>query len=456
MADENKSPELVAIESVTKQVETFKTILGNKADKTEFDNIKGSIEELKKAMADNDPKATAEKIKTINDSTDKLLKQVAEMQEDIQKTKDGHKGAAKHQLFDPADVVKFVNDTFADNGKGSKTHNNAAIKINNQIVLKAAENFGYPQFFEGAADTDVTAFTGRFIDPTLYQRRRKRNLILDNFAIGSVGVPTLVYLEKFEVSGDDASSEDVGGADWIVSGAQKPQRSFRVGSAKVEAKKLAIFGTVEDKLLRDVPSLENWIREDLTDEMREAYCDALLNNNQAVDPDAPLGLKQNAIQFTATPAFATSIPGVNYIDMIIAAAAYLAYLREQPVDAYVSTDIYYRILIEKDAEQRYQNNNLVYINALGQLYVGGVRIVIADQEDVPSTHLLMTAAPVGFRILNYQGMVFERGLNGEDFRYDRTSYRAYQEVLSYIPSHRYNTVLYDTWTNIETGIGSGS
>jgi hypothetical protein len=453
-AQDEDSPELKAIDLVSKQVEGFKKALGDKLDKAEYEKITKTIEELKTAMGDNDGKAVSVKIKEINENTEKLVKQMTEMQEDIAIAKDkGKKDKAKLQLFDPADVKKFVEDTFKD---GEKTGNKASFKINNGMVLKAAENFGYPQFFEGAADTDASAFTGRFIDTELYQRRRKRNLILDNFAIETIGVPTLVYLEKVELSGDDASSEDTGSADWIVSGGQKPARSFRVSSAKVEAKKVAIFGTVEDKLLRDVPSLENWIREDFTDEMRETYNDALLNNNPGVDPDAPLGLKQNAIQFTATTAFANLILGANYIDMIVAAAAYMSSLKYTPERAFVASDVFYAMLILKDADQRYQNSPLVYTNALGQLYIAGVRIVIADEEDVPSTHLLMTGSPFGFRIKNYGAMVFERGLNGEDFRYDRTSFRAYQEVLSYIPTHRYNSVLYDTWANIETGIAVGS
>lgn len=454
---ETKSKELETMELAIKQVEGFEKILGNKADKSEFAEIKGTLEDVKKSLgtlADKDGTTVADAIKKFNDFTDKTVKQLTEMQEDIQKAKDGKKGIdTMKQLFDPADVQKFVNDTFQD---GVKTHQQAVIKLNNKIVLKAAEDFGYPQFFEGGANTDATAFTGRFIDQELYQRIRKRNLILDNFAIETIGVPTLLYLEKVEIAGDDASSEDVGGADWIVSGGEKPKRSFRVKSSKVEAKKVAIFGTIEDKLLRDVPSLENWIREDFTDEMREEYNDALLNNNPSVDPDAPLGLKQNAVTFTPTTAFTNTILGASYIDMIVAAAAQMADSKFMPERAFVSTDVFYAMLILKDQDQRYQNNPLVYTNNLGQLYIAGVRIVMSDSEDVPATHLLMTGQPLGFKIKNYQAMVFERGLNGEDFRNDRTSFRAYQEVLSYIPEHRYDSVFYDTWDNIETGIAVGS
>ena len=228
-------------------------------------------------------------------------------------------------------------------------------------------------------------------------------------------------------------------------------RSFRVTSTQVEAKKIAIFGTVHDKLLRDVPSLENWIREDFTDEMREGYNDGLLNNNPAVDPLAPLGLKQNAILYADTTPFTNTILGANEIDAIIAAIAYQASLKEQTVMAVVSSSVYFRLFALKDLEGRYQNNNLVYTNTQGQIFIAGIRVVMADVEDIPDTHLLLIAAN-GFRIKNYRSLVFERGLNGEDFRYDRTSFRAYQEVLSYIPSHRYNSVLYDTFSNIITAI----
>lgn len=452
MSKEVISPELEAIAKVGEQIEGFKVSLGDKADKKEFEAVKQEITALARNLGKWDGDTVEASMKKINEAQDKISKQVQEMLEDVQAKKDKG-GKNKIQLFDSSDVKKFVDETFKD---GVKTHNQASFKINSNMVLKTAEIMGYPAFFEGGADTDATAFTGRFIDPTLYQRTRKRNLILDNFAIETIGVPTLVYLEKIEISGDDASEEDTGGADWIASGVIKPLRSFRVTSTKVEAKKIAIFGTVHDELLQDVASLENWIREDFTDEMREEYNDALLNNNPGVDPDAPLGLKQNAIQYAATTAFTTSIVGANYIDMIVAAAAYLASLNEVAATAYVSSDVWFAMHILKDTDERYLNSNMVYMNSLGELYIAGVRVVAADADDVPSTHLLMVANPVGFKIKNYGPMVFERGLNGEDFRYDRTSFRAYQRVLSYIPSHKYNTVLYDTWATIETAIAVGS
>lgn len=442
----DEDEELKAIKKIGDQVEGFKKLLGDKADKEQFNTLESDINELKEGLKTLTGAKIIEKMENIN-------KQLTEVYEDVQKAKDNTSTGnfAGKPMVSTKDVENFVNTTFKD---GQKTKEFVAIKIDSNHVFKAAENFGYSAFFNGGAGTDISAFTGRQVDPTLYQKMRKRNLILDHFPIESVTVPKLIYLEKKEVAGagDSGSNTSVGGADWIASGAQKPQRSFRVTTGEVEAKKLAIFGTVEDKLLRDVPSLENWIREDFADEMRETYNDGLLNNNPGVDPDAPLGLKTNAIQFSATAAFDEAIADPTYIDMIIAAAAKMSDLKEQPAKAFIAADVWYRIFSLKDSQGRFLNKDLVYNSTTGQLYLAGIELVPCDSEDVPSTHLLLVAANPGFKIKNYGPVVFERGLNGEDFRYDRTSYRGYQEVLSYIPEHRENTIMYDTWANIEAAI----
>ncbi len=454
MAD--KSEEIIAIEAIGEQVKEFKKALGDSANKAELKAITDELKALKTGLGDWSAEKIEASMKTINEGITKMGIQVGEMVEDVQKGKDANKGRVKAgQFVSSEDIKKFIETTFIDN---KKTSANASIPINGNLLFrtKAAEDFGIPTFFEGGANTIVDAFTGRFIDPTLYQRKRKRNLILDHFAIETITVPKLIYLEKMEVSGDDASSEDTGGADWITSGETKPPRSFRVTTGSVEAKKVAIFGTVEDKLLRDVSSLENWIREDFRDEMMEKYNDGLLNNNPGSNPEAPLGLKQNAIQYSATDAFDGTIAEPNYIDMIVAVAAYQDSLHERTGKVFVAGDVWFAIHILKDADARYQNNSLVYVNALGQLFIAGVEVVPSDAEDVPSTHVLGISVDPGFKIKNYGPLVFERGLNGTDFAEDKTSFRGYQEVLSYIPSHRENSVLYDTWANIEAAITSGS
>lgn len=456
MAEETKSPELEAIDKVGKQVDEFKKQLGERADKKEVKEVKDTLEDLRKNIGKYSEKEIDAALDKINKANEKLATQITEMHEDIQKAKERGGQSAKLELFDEADLKAQVSKMFPlDGKKGSLGKEGINISINRDMVLrtKAAEIMGYPQFFEGVdgVTTDWTAFTGRVIDPRLYERKRKRNFILDNFAAPSIAAPTLVYLEKIEVAGDMSSETDTGGADWITSGAEKPMRSFRVTTNKVEAKKVAIFGTVEDKLLRDVPSLRNWIQTDFTAEIREAYNDGLLNNDPGTDEDAPLGLKTNAVQYSDVAAFV--IANANDIDAIIAAIAQLERNNEEAAFVAVSSDKWFQLLALKDQQQRYQNNNLVYTSNSGQLYIAGVPIVKADVNDIPTANLMAVGVD-GFQIRNYGPLVFEAGLNGEDFRHDRTSFRAYQEVLSYIPSHRYASVIYDTFSNIKTAVAT--
>jgi HK97 family phage major capsid protein len=445
---EDENPELKAIGEIATQIGEFKSQLGDKANEAEFKKVQDELQKLKDGLTTMTSKQVLDSMEKINKQNASILKQIEELQEESAQAKEvtGKKGKVR-RMFATEDVKKFISDTFKD---GEKTQTPASIELN----MKAAEDFGSPQFFDGGPDTDTTAFTGRFIDPELYKIRHKRNMILDHFMIMTIGVPSLVYLQKEEI-GDSASiSGDPGSAEWILSGAPKPKRSFRVSSSKVDAKKVAIFGSVDDELLMDVASLENWIREDFVEQMREAINDGLLNNNPAVNPEAPLGLKVNAIQYSTTPAFADSFEDPTYIDALIAIFALMAYNREDAGMAFVSSDVWYRIHALKDTMERYQNNNLIYTNNLGQLFIAGVRIEWVDQEDVASTHVIVIGRDLGFKIKAYGSMVFERGLNGEDFREDKTSFRGYQRFLSYIPSNRENSVLYDTWENIFAGIAA--
>lgn len=445
------SDEQKALKKISRQVKQFNLVLGTRAKKEDVDATNKLLGDLQKDIATMKADDISKALVEINKSNEAMWKQIAEMQEENAKSKEESEGGKKKKaLFTRKEVEEFVAATFKD---GSKTHDNAAIKME---VFKAAETFGYPHTFDsGATPTQVDAFTGRMVDPTLYQRKRKRNLILDNFTIQTIGVPKLIYLIKVE-DGDDAGSApgDAGGAAWILSGEAKPKRSFRVTTGESEAKKVAIFGTIEDKLLKDVPSFERWIREDFMAEMNEEINDGLLNNNPAVDPKAPLGLKTNAVQFTASTAFSNAFAAneSTYIDQIIAMLAAMAESKEEPAMVFVSDDIYYSILALKDNNLRYQNSNLVYTNVLGQLFIAGVPLIRADSDDIPSTHVLVVSAELGFKIYAYGAMVFERGLNGEDFRYDRTSYRGYQEFLTFIPANRENSVMYDTWANVKAGI----
>lgn len=453
------SSEIQAIKKISRQVKNFNAILGTRAKAEDFTSLQEQLAALKKDIATMQADKITEAIEKINESNEKIWKQIAEMQEENARAKEEGSAAGKKSKFgiQRKDVEDFIKATFKDGSfeggvmSGGKKTRDAA-----SITVKAAETMGVATFYEGGIDTDATAFTGREIDPTLYSRNRKRNLILDNFTITGISVPTLLFLVKIEEGDSNSESGDPGGADWILSSEAKPKRSFRVTTGKVEAKKVAIFGTVEDKLLRDVSSLEMWLREDFMDEMREAINDGLLNNDTGIDPNAPQGMKQEAILFTATDAWDGTTIDPNYIDAILAIKATFSHNKETLQKVFVSSSVITKIMGLKDSDGRYLNNNLVYVNALGQLFIGGIQVIEADDEDVPDTHILAVGADLGFKMRAYGPLVFERGLNGEDFRYDRTSYRGYQEFLTYLPTHREKSVMYDTFENIFAAIEQAS
>ena len=448
------SEELKAIEEVAKTIEGYKAELGKKAEKADFEKVQGALKDITENISKYNDSEMKEAVKQFNEANEKLNKEITELKEEIREQKDNSKQSFKaNELFKSEDVESFVKTVFDGNTKTSKE---ASIKLNGNVLFpyrnKAAEIMS-TAFYTGAG-TVPDVFTGRLVDPRLYQRTRKRNLILDHIPIESIGVPTLYYMEKQETAGPVNSSTDVGSADFITVAGQKPLRSFRVSTGKVDAKKVAIFSTVADKLLRDVASLENWIREDLVPEVLEEYNDKLLNSDGTGND--PLGLLENAVSFTASDAFDGTVYGPTEIDAIVAAAAAMAVSKEQPVKALVSVDRWYKLHVIKDQDARYQESGLVYTNAAGQLFIAGVEVVGVDDEDVDGNGLLLLGADLGFKIRNYGSLVFERGLNGEDFRHDRTSFRCFQEVLSYIPAHRYNSVMFDDFDTIIAAIDAGS
>src|SRR5699024_941210 len=115
-------------------------------------------------------------------------------------------------------------------------------------------------------------------------------------------------------------------------------------------------------------------------------------------------------------------------------------------------EAWYRLLVEKDLNAKYQNNNLVYTNSVGKLFIAGVQVVKVDRDDIPQDHFLMVGVDSGFKIFSYGDLVLETCLNGEDFREDKTSIRGYQRFLTYIAEERENSVMYDAFDTVISAI----
>lgn len=444
--EEGEDDELKAIKAVGAQIKTIQEKLGETVSKEDITKIESALKALEDGLATLTSAEVVKQMNTVNDILGKFQAMLVAKAEEEAEAEEQLGGTGmnrrKSTFAKEADVKAFVETLFPEGKDGIKKHSHVSIE------MKAAEQFGFNSIAAGA---DVNAITGAFVDPTLYAKRRKTNIILDYFDIRVINVPTLIYLRKLE-EGAEPDTEDSGGAVWIACGQAKPMRSFRITTGEANAKKVAIFNTIDDCLLQDVPSFDRWIREDFVDEMREEINNGLLNGDPDVNNLEPTGLKKNAVLFSASPAFTAYTTSPNYIDAVFAIAATFAVNRERARVIFVSADVFYSIHALKTTDGAYMNNNLIYIDNLGRLYIGGVEIVYVDSEDVPSTHFLAIGIDLGFKIYAYGNMVIETGLNGEDFREDKTSIRGWQRFLSFIPEERENSVMYDTWANVFAAI----
>lgn len=430
-------------EQVVKSVDEIAKQLGDAAKQEEVTSLKEDIASLKEELSTMKASDVDAKIKAINEKNEALFNQLVEMQ--VKAAENADKSETTSKGVKPMYTKEQVK-TFTEKALSKDKNNLLEIE-----EVKAAETFGIPQSFVTGvnADTQMVA-SGYQLVPGLISKRRKTNLMLDYFPIRTINVPYLIYLEKVEIGTGTAPNNGAGGAAWITSGQAKPKRSFRIQAVRADAKKLAIFGTIEDCLLQDIPSFDNWIRTDFQEQLDEVANTGLLKGNPGVNPLEPTGLITNASQYVVTPAFDETVTAANYIDDIIAAAASMVTNSKYAAGmAFVSHDIWFRMIALKSTDERYLNNPLVYVSSFGELWIAGVHVIAVDADDVPSTHLLLVAVDAGFKIFRYGNAGIETGLNGTDFQEDKTSYRGWRRYLTYFPSNTRGSVIYDTWANIE-------
>lgn len=429
-------------DAVVKSVEEIAKQLGDAVKPEEVASLKEELAALKTSHAEMKAADVDAKILAINSKTESMFNQLIELQAKSADSADkaNNSNGNVRALYSKKSVEDYVKGVMTKSGKH-------LLEIEE---VKAAETFGIPQSFVTGtgADTAVVA-SGYQLVPGLVAKRRKTNIMLDYFPIQNISVPYLIYLEKIEIGTGTAPNNGPGSAAWIESGEAKPKRSFRIQAVRADAKKLAIFGTIEDCLLMDIPSFDNWIRTDFQEQLDEVANNGLLRGNPAVNAKEPTGLITNASQYVVTLAFDETVTAANYIDAIIAAAASMVTNSKYAAErVFVSRDVWFRIIALKGTDERYLNNPLVYVSSLGELYIAGVHVVAVDAGDVPSTHLLMVGADLGFRILRYGNAGIETGLNGTDFQEDKTSYRGWRRYITYFPSNTRGSVIYDTFANI--------
>lgn len=119
--------EVKAIKKIAKQVENFKTALGDKADAEAIKTLQETVKTLQENIATMQSEDIISTLKNINDANEKIWKQIAEIQEAAQLEKEKTEGKAKKgDILKKEDVAAFVKATFGEDAKhGTKTSNPA-------------------------------------------------------------------------------------------------------------------------------------------------------------------------------------------------------------------------------------------------------------------------------------------------------------------------------------------
>jgi len=86
--DEEDEKTLEALGNATKMIKDIKKDLGDKADKQEIKDLLKSVNDLKSGFGSWDASKIETTVKSINEGIEKLVKQVEEMSEDVQKAKE--------------------------------------------------------------------------------------------------------------------------------------------------------------------------------------------------------------------------------------------------------------------------------------------------------------------------------------------------------------------------------
>ena len=199
---------LEAIEQISNNVQEYKEILGKKADKETITGLENQLKDLAKNFSELSEKELDKAIEQINKGNKDLSEAVQEMSEDLKELKDNSTGKSNNSREAVEKQIKAFQESFFDEDSRKNYH------TKENITIKAAETFGFNQTFNGdGTGVQIDAFTGREVDPELYQPKRKRNLILDRFRILPVTAPTLYYLEKEVVGNASAPANEAGAAD---------------------------------------------------------------------------------------------------------------------------------------------------------------------------------------------------------------------------------------------------
>lgn len=396
-----ETPEQI-IEALKKERGELQAKIASKADQSEIDELKKSIQALEKKEMDNRFKDLEEKLRTQGE-------ELAAMKEAGNPVAVG-RGVSLKDALHSAFTVKDAATGESIQDLMKKIYSNGG-RYDAPIHVKVAVDMGELNTI-GAGSTQVLLTENTGIISTI----RKRELrYLANVSVGSIGNERALWVEEYDEQGTPI---------FIGEGDGKTQLSVLYQEKTKQVKKIAVFGKVTTEMMADLPQLISYIQTNMMRRLDIATETQLFSGDDTGDNLA--GLSEYATAFSAGD-LAGTVTTPNELDVMEAIANQVRIAHGEPVGLFVHPTTMSKIRLIKDQQGRPIWKD--YITTNGEFVVSGMRIVETTAAtagsfiggDLPFVHVL-------FR----QEMGIQIGLDGNDFTQNKKTMLAEKRLVQFV------------------------
>lgn len=374
-------------------------------------------EELEKRFAPLAKLTTEEVDKLIafaSDDKDKGIRSsVLKLAEDLKLMQTQHSAKPKDMSFRGQIIswrenaeVKAVFDAVEKRGGTFKlTASEIGVLEKNPLIVRAANDPMTPAntFNPGAATAQSLFIPQPQFEAGINDIVRVQPTFWDYLKKGRSSSVTYVWVNK-------KVPANSGAADFIAPGVAKPRVSFTIKTEYSQAKKVAATEKLAMETLNDVDGFQSWAEAELVYQVKQlANTVCLITGDTAGDADTPNSITKLAVEFTAV-GLSTTNPNNWDVGRAIAAQIRASNL--------VGAITLFINPIDK------ANMDMAKAVAQGQLYQPGPQYVNWVEDNNVAVGSFIGGIMDYYRILMYQDLVLEYGLENDDFSKNLITVRA--------------------------------
>ncbi len=411
---EDQKETLDAINKVGKQVEEFKTKLGEKADKGEFKTQFEAIETSIKSLTANVEKIEKEKL---GETLKAIQTQMTEMAEDVARVKEGGNKPSANKSFG-AVVIDAIKAAGLHEKKSWSKNEHQSVEIKYDfagIMQKASANMTTGNVTP--VGTDSIAFSLAEYESGLTRIVRRRPWILN---IANVSRTNKKFVQWAEQANPDGTT------DYTTEGSAKNKIDFDWVEKSAEVLKVTAYIKVSKEALEDLDGLQNEINMELTEQI-------LLKVDAELLTGAGTAGILKGIQSGDTPwaagSFATSIPDANKSDVLRTAIAQVVANEFVPDYALLHPNDIASMELEKGSDGHYV---LPPFRSADGTVISGVRVLGNTGQTIDK----FTVGDFSkFNVKMRDDMMIDIGLDADDFTKNLRTILGEVRLVSYIKTN---------------------